>query len=118
MEQKNLGIKFSENDKEMLQAVKAHFPDCQIIRSDKFEGTEIFLVAIIPLAGLTIQVLDFILTHLIHPKTEDTSTNMDTSKRELISEGKSVDTTDLEGKTREEVIHTLSIKLDIEMKVE
>lgn len=122
MEQKILGIKFSENDKEMLQAVKTNFPDCQVIRSDEFEGNEIFWVAIIPLAGLTIQILDFILTYLIPSKAKaengDSNKDTDTPKRELLSDGESVDTTDLEGKTRGEMIHTLSIKLDIKLDIE
>ncbi len=121
MEEKMIGIRFNENDKEMQNAIREYFPDCKIIPSREFEGIEILWVAIIPAAAFGLQLLDFILAHLI-PKdsaSEQGKSDSDShKKREIVCNGKSLDANNLAGKTKDEVSNIIKIKFGIELKFE
>ena len=119
MEQNYIGIRFAETDKEMIQAIKRHFPDCTLIRSDELEGAEVFFVAILPLAGFVLQLLDFILNHVVTPK-KDTSAcegTDDKAKRAIVAEGKTVNGSELADMDKKQVKKTLSVKLNINFEI-
>ena len=122
MEEKFVGIRFAENDWEMKQAVKEYFQDCVIIRSDELEGTDVVLVAIIPLAGFALQLIDFILNHMVKKETsvDDKNANESTAHRAIVSDGKTVCSGELVGVNEKQLKKTLSMKLNLnfEFKVE
>lgn len=119
MDQQYIGIKFTEDDRELITAIEKNFPECAIIRSDELEGTEVFFVAVLPLAGFVLQLLDFILNHIVPSKTEEkTDKDSDnTVKRTIVSDGKEVKGTELAGMNKQQVKKTLSIKLNINFEV-
>lgn len=112
-----IGIKFSENDNEMTQAIAEYFPTCTILRSDELEGTEVFFVAIIPLASFGLQLLDFILNHMPKKGTNDKSEKNSEYKRSFVSDGKSVNATELEGMNEQQVKNTFSLKFNINFQL-
>ncbi len=121
MEEKMIGIRFNEDDKEMQNAIREYFPDCKMIPSQEFEGTEILWVAIIPAAAFGLQLLEFILTHLVpkdSAKEQGKSDSDAHKKREIVCDGKSLDANNLAGKTKDEVSNIIKIKFGIELKFE
>lgn len=119
MDKTYVGIRCSAGDQEMIDALNKSFPNCTTIRSDELEGAEVFFMAIIPLAGFTLQLLDFILNHFVPKKNERDPKNdlAYSTKREIVAEGKSVSGTELEGMSEQEVKKTVSIKLNIDFEV-
>lgn len=121
MDQKNIGIRFNGNDREIYDAIKEYFPDCQIIPSQEFEGIDVLWIAIIPIAGFGLQLLDFIFTHVIPKNSKDEQNKPNTDncvKREIINDGNSLDADELVGKTKDEVSNTIKVKFGIELKFE
>lgn len=121
MEQKEIGIRFVESDRAMYDAIGQQFPECEMIPSQDFDGIEVLWIAIIPIACFTVQLLDFILTHVI-PKESKQNSNEPVStasnKRELLCDGKKLDVNGLIGMDREEVANTIKIKLNLELVIE
>lgn len=111
-----IGIKFSENDKEMIRAIKENFPDCATLRSDELEGAEVFFVAIIPLASFGLQLLDFILNHIPKKGTSKSDQNNE-AKRSFISDGKTINASELEGMNEQQVRNAFSVKLNIDFQL-
>jgi len=118
MTEQYIGIKFAENDEELMKAIKEKFPDCVAMRSDELEGNDVFWVAVIPAAGLAVQLLDFIFTHLVKKKDKNKQDIADVeSKRALIADGKAVSSEELSGMTKKQVKKTLSLKLNVSLEV-
>lgn len=67
---KELRVCFPVDDVEMKEAVKQEFGDnVTYIEERSATGMEILYIAVIPAAALTVQIIDFILTHFV--KDED-----------------------------------------------
>ena len=119
MDKMYIGIKYSADDQEMIDALNKKFPNCTTMRSDELEGAEVFFMAIIPLASFGLQLLDFILNHFASKKNEKDSQNglACSTKREIVAEGKSVSSTELEGMSEQEIKKMVSIRLNIDFEV-
>lgn len=77
---KELRLCFPIDDIEMKDAIDKEFGDgVTYIEERSATGMEIILTAVIPIAALTIQTLDFILTHLV--KYEDEEEPIDRGRR-------------------------------------
>jgi hypothetical protein len=60
----NIVVGFHKDDEEINLLLKEQFGDVvQLIQSSGFDGSEIFFTAIIPIASLTTQIIDFFLSH-------------------------------------------------------
>lgn len=66
-----------------------------------FDGMSVICTAIIPVAALTVQVIDFIFTHLAK---KDSIEDKDAGKRVIISEDGSMDLTGYSGDEVEKII--------------
>lgn len=115
MEMNYVGIRFSESDEELQQAIREKFPDCRIIHSNELEGAEVFFVAILPLAGFGLQLLDFIMTHFANKNSD--GKNAGAQKREIVVDGKAVEKAELEKKSEDEVKRALKVKLKLDFEV-
>lgn len=69
---KELRICFPIDDVEMKEAVDKEFGEnVTYIEERSATGMEIIFVAVIPITALTVQILDFILTHFVPKDDED-----------------------------------------------
>lgn len=94
----DLIMSFSEEDDELIGAIKEMFGDSVIYEKNKnFDGLGFLLTAVVPLASLTVQIIDFILTYF--HKNNDSSNNK--SKRILITKEGDLN---LKGYTEDEAI--------------
>ena len=77
-----LMIKCNKADSSFIEETKTVFPNTEIIEEVGFSGEEWIMLAI-SLAGLSIQIADFLLTHLAKPKNEESSN--ESNKRVIIT---------------------------------
>ena len=90
-----LVLSFEKDDKEMIEALDKEFGNSVHYEENKgFNGLEIFITAIIPIAAFSFQVVDFLLTYL--HKKNDVNEN---KKRLLITSDGDIS---LEGYSEEE----------------
>lgn len=54
----------NKDDKEFEEAICNTFTDVNVMENFSFSGMEEFLLYMVPIAALTIQIADFILTHI------------------------------------------------------
>lgn len=79
-----LRLRYQEHDQEFEKALDEAFPDFHIIQSEKnFDGLDIFITVGIPIASLSIQIIDFVFNHLVSRK--DKSKSEKTHKRALVT---------------------------------
>ena len=98
-------LSFEKEDTEMINELKKEFGnDIHYEENKGFSGLEIFITAVVPIAALSIQVIDFLLTHLHNDVT-------DNKKRLLITSDGDID---LRGYSEEEARKI--IKCYFEMK--
>lgn len=97
----DITVKFKSNDREIKDALNNEFGDnVDFFESKGFDGSEFIFVAVIPIAALTFQVIDFFLNHFSSKKN---------SGRIIIKEGKDVI---IEGYNFDEVEDFLKSLLD------
>lgn len=78
----DITVKFKSNDEEIKDALNNEFgSDVDFYESKGFDGSEFIFVAVIPIAALTFQVVDFFLNHFSKKKN---------SGRVIIKEGKEI----------------------------
>ena len=97
-------IAFREDDIDFIEILKSNFgDDVLIFESDGFLGSEFLFVAIIPITAVTVQLIDFFMTHFTTKKNEKQNT-----KVVMKSKGNYIS---LSGYSREDVVEFLqSIK--------
>ncbi len=67
-----LRLCFPIDDIEMKQAIEKEFgKDVTFIEERSATGMEILLVAIVPIVSLTVEIIDFVLTHLVKKKEKE-----------------------------------------------
>lgn len=76
-------IKCLKSDNELIEQVTNSFNDVDVIEEDGFSGEDFAMIAI-PIAQLTLEVIDFICTHLTNPKKDEDNNNVQ-EKRVLVS---------------------------------
>lgn len=54
----------SKDDKEFGEAIYKNFADADELKNFSFSGMEEMILFIVPIAALTIQVIDFVWTHM------------------------------------------------------
>lgn len=76
----NLKICFPTSDVEMKDEIKKMFGEnIDFVEERSVTGMDVVLVAIIPVASLTVQIIDFILTYLV--KGEETPSNTENQNK-------------------------------------
>lgn len=87
---KQITICFQQNDYEMIDDLNKFFnDDIKIQKTKSFDGYEVLFTAIIPIAALTIQTIDFFFTHFSQKK--NTGRFIKTKEGTLVIEGYTVD---------------------------
>lgn len=95
-------IKCLKSDEELIEQANNSFDNVDVIEEDGFSGEDFAMIAI-PIAQLTLEVIDFICTHLTNSK-KDKNINNTQEKRVLVSpEGEVV----LTGYSQTEVVKIL-----------
>jgi hypothetical protein len=75
----------SKEDTEFLDSVKSSFSNYEVIESSGFDGIGQTITVVVPLIALSIQAIDFVLTHLCEKK--DKGRILITKKGNIIIEG-------------------------------
>ncbi len=94
----NFYINCNADDKELIEAVNNTFEDVETINSHNFGDITEIIVICIPIAALTIQTIDFILTHFA---------NRDTKKNRTLRIGPEMKEYEFKGFSRAEIIAIL-----------
>lgn len=101
-----LVLSFEKDDIEMIQALENEFGNSVRYEENKgFNGLEILITAVIPIAAFSLQTIEFLLTHL-HKKND---VNKD-KKRLLVSTDGSIN---LEGYSEEEARQILKYYFEL-----
>ena len=97
----DITVKFKSNDEEIKEVLNNEFgSNVDFYESKGFDGSEFIFVAVIPIAALTFQVIDFFWNHFSKKKN---------SGRVIIQEGKDIV---IEGYNFDEVEAILKIIMD------
>ena len=81
----NLVFSFESNDIELQEMLKKEFGELNYQAVKNFDGLNVFLTVIVPIASLTTQIIDFVVTHF----TKKGNKNL--PKRVLISKEGTID---------------------------
>ena len=86
----DITIKFNRDDNDLKNAIKSIFGDeVDFFEAKGFDGSEFIFVAVLPIAALTVQVIDFFMTHFSQKR--ETGRVVIKEGREVILEGYSAD---------------------------
>lgn len=94
-----------KNDNEFGKLVNAEFENIETLENFSFSGMEEFLIFLIPLTAVSVQIVDFIMTHIQTGKQKKENEREDKNiGRVVIVKGKKYT---FEGYTKDEVIEIL-----------
>lgn len=87
---KEITICFQQNDYEMIDAIKQFFDDdIKLQKTKSFDGYEVLFTAIVPIAALTMQTVDFFFAHFSQKK--NSGRFIKTKEGTLVLEGYTID---------------------------
>lgn len=98
---KYLMIKCNKSDKSFIDDIEKSFPNIERIEEEGFTSEE-WITFSIPIASLTVQIVDFVLNHLTNNKNAEQAT--DNEKRVIITPDGEIS---LIGYSRKDVVRIL-----------